>query len=111
MADWTWRGAGRYWVRHHGAFTALVVNGERGPLQRRPECHPACGDRGHLTSTWRPAPGAEHPAQVGRYSVGITGPTGTERYVLRDSLDGARAKLAAALVRRQRAWEERQRGS
>ncbi len=105
MAEWTWRGPGRYWVRHHGAYTAVLRNGERGPLRRRPECHPACADRTHLSASWSPAPGAERPTEPGRYSVILGGPTGIERYVLRASLDDARVKLAAALVRRQRAWE------
>lgn len=105
MSEWTWRLLLKGWVTHRGSFTAVIVNGVRGPARGGPECHRLCADRSHLTYAWSPAPGAEHPTTPGRYSVAIAGPTGVERYVLADSLDGARAKLEAALVRRQRAWE------
>lgn len=114
MSEWTWRtnARGGYWARHHGAFTGVIHHGVV-TWRAGAECHPLCaspalaepGQHGHGHWHRLTAPGASAPTAPARYSVAIAGPTGTERYVLADSLAGARVKVNAALVRRQRAWE------
>jgi hypothetical protein len=112
---WAWHG-GRgqsYWSTSTRTFTGVV---QRGVFSWR-----RIPPRGDHPGDWQyggtHAPGAQAPEAEARYGVAIAGPwrrlpDGTEghveRYVLVGSLIQVQAKLAAALERRQRAYDTRE---
>lgn len=110
---WTWNGHEAYWAASSPAFTAVVVRGVRHWDSRLVDL-----ERGRVQRVWRrvwtaTAPGMQAPSERSRYQVAIAGPDypergapgHVERYVLAGSLLEVRAKVAAALARRQAAWD------
>ena len=104
---WVWNAPEGYWAASTVNFTGAIFRGV-----------PAWSTDldGNRLRIWpAKAPGAQAPKQLSRYAVAIAGPAwpgrgcpGTvERYVVRGSLVDVRAKLAAALERRQRQYDQR----
>jgi hypothetical protein len=108
---WTWHVLDSYWSTSTPSFTGIVFRGvprwETGPDgERRRVMYPAPGMQAPNAATY----GNGQPI---RYAVAIVGAAWSgssdlrEVYVLRGSLTSVRAKLVAALERRQSAYDRR----
>jgi hypothetical protein len=98
VSEWRWRPWLVGWVAHTAAFTAVVFY-ER-----------------HQRQAGLPAIAVAGAADADRFAVAVAGPAWpgrgseghVERYTIRGSLDEVRAKLAAALERRQLRYEQQE---